>query len=221
MTHTLASNASPSNKPPNKNNDEMIDERLATARFKGLKARVQIQTWIISVLALLLVLMLPFAQPINFYYARSTDKTLVEMVGLNMPNMTDRAVLSWATSSIVEIMTMGFGDIDTKIPKERIRFTADGWKAYTKAFIQQKIGESFKQSQLVLTSAPSNTPVIVAQGINPDNVYQWVVQMPVIMTYATNNNVTTKNSGIVTLTIIRVPTEDNVDGIAIDAWNIQ
>jgi intracellular multiplication protein IcmL len=163
----------------------------------------------------------PFAQPINLYYAKSPDKILTKMVGLDMPNLTNRAVLAWATTSITEVMTFGFGDMDVRLPKQKTRFTKDGWDSFVKAFVNEKIGQKFKQSQLVLTTAPADTPVIVAQGLNMDNVYQWIVQMPVILTYATNNNVTTKNRNIVTLTLIRVPSEDSVDGIGIDNWVLQ
>ncbi|MDE2029422.1 MAG: DotI/IcmL/TraM family protein, partial [Alphaproteobacteria bacterium] len=85
---------------------------------------------------------------------------------------------------------------------------------------RDKIGEAFKERQLVLTTVPSDTPVIVAQGVNADNVYQWNVQMPVIMTYATNNNVTSQQRAIVFLSIVRVPAEQSPSGIAIRNWSI-
>ena len=172
----------------------------------------------IAALGVALILILPFAQPVYLYYAMGPDKSTMPMTGLLMPNMTNRAILSWATTSITEIMTMGFGDLDFKVPKQRHRFTQPGWDAYIKSFKSQKIGETFKQNELVLTTVPSNTPVILSQGVNPDDVYQWVVQMPIIMTYATNDNMTIKKQSIVTLVIVRVPAEESSAGIAIENW---
>jgi intracellular multiplication protein IcmL len=168
----------------------------------------------------LLLITLVVTQPIYYYLAQNPEGDRLQMVGLDVPNMTSRAVLSWSTTSITEIMTMGFGDMNVRLPQQRNRFTASGWKAFNKAFTQQKIGETFKQSQLVLTTVPSNTPVIVWQGINEDNVYQWVVQMPVIMTYATNNNVMRRERALAVLFIVRVPTEDSSAGIAIKNWEL-
>ncbi len=196
------------------------DEAALAATFERLRKRVVFQTWAVAGLAILLVGLLPFAQPVHNYYAMKPDKTGMRMVGLNIPNMTNRAILSWATTSITEVMTMGFGDMGVRLPKQRIRFTKNGWDIYNKAFIKQKIGEAFKQYQLVLTTVPSNTPVIVRQGVNPEEVYQWVVQMPVIMTYATNNNVMNKKRATVTLTIVRVAAEENPFGIAIQSWEL-
>jgi intracellular multiplication protein IcmL len=117
-------------------------------------------------------------------------------------------------------MTMGFGDMDIRLPQQRKRFTPEGWEAFNKAFVAQKIGETFKQSQLVLTTVPSDTPVIIAQGPNAENIYQWIVQMPVIMTYATNNNAMRKERAFVTLTIVRVPADESSAGIAIQSWHL-
>ena len=65
---------------------------------------------------------------------------------------------------------------------------------------------------------PSNTPVIMGQGVNIDQIYQWNVEMPIIMTYATNNNVMRKDRAIVSLEIVRVPAEQSSSGIGIKAW---
>jgi len=220
MTLPSVSQAPPSviKRAPKK--EQPADDASALAQFARLKKLVTLQTIVIGVLALALMLIVPLAQPVYLYYAMNPDKQVMQMVALDMPNMTDRAVLSWATTSITEIMTMGFGDIDVKLPKQKWRFTPKGWKAYDKAFVNQKIGETFRQNQLVLTTVPSNTPVILAQGVNPDQIYQWVVQMPVIMTYATNNNITKQQRGIVTLFIIRVPAEESPSGIAIERWSM-
>jgi intracellular multiplication protein IcmL len=196
----------------------VLDEKIATSHFNRLRTVVTVQVWIMAGLSLALMVILPFAQPFYHYYARTPDEKLTEMVGLNMPNMTNRAILAWSTTSITEIMTMGFGDLDVKVPKQKWRFTKKGWEAYVKAFVGQGIGEAFKQSQLVLTTVPSNTPVIIYQGLNEEGIYQWVVQMPVIMTYATNNNVTRRKSSVATLTIVRVPPEESTSGVAIEDW---
>ncbi|MDR3424059.1 MAG: DotI/IcmL/TraM family protein [Alphaproteobacteria bacterium] len=202
--------------PPEKT--DACDESAASSEFNRLKKMIGIQSWVIGALALVLLLLLPFAKPIYVYYARKPNGRTLQMVGLTMPNMTNRAVISWTTTSITEIMTMGFGDIDVKLPKQRWRFTKGGWKAYLKAFVGQKIGETFKENQLVLTTVPSNTPVITGQGVNPDQVYEWVVQMPVIMTYMTNDNVTRRQRAFVTLHVVRVSAEDSPSGIAIKDW---
>jgi len=198
-----------------------VSEESVIISFRRLKKRVVLQTWIIASLAVLLLLLLPFAKPVDMFFALTPERKVKLISGLTMPNLTDRAVLSWATTSITEVMTMGFGDMDVRLPKQRNRFTEKGWAAYMESFETLKVRESFKQNQLVLTTVPSNTPVVVGRGINPENIYQWNVEMPIIMNYATNNNVTRRQRATVALSIVRVPIEENSFGIAIRNWRLQ
>ncbi len=84
--------------------------------------------------------------------------------------------------------------------------------------MSEKIDESFRKHHQVLTTVPSDTPVIVSQGENENHVYEWHIQIPVIMTYATNNNVSRPEKSLIDLTVVRVPYEQSTSGIAIDTW---
>lgn len=200
--------------------DLIRDEDKEIRRYKKLAKWINLQTFIIAALSGALLLGTPFFLPIYQYYARNTKDEVLKLVPLTAPNMTNGAILSWATTSITEIMTLGFGDYKVKLPQQRFRFTPEGWDAFAKTFDKLKIGEKFQENQLVLTTVPSNTPVVVQQGPNEQHVYQWRVQMPVIMTYATNNNLTSRERAIVDLTIIRVNPQQNPAGIGIDSWRM-
>ncbi len=183
-----------------------------------LQKRIHKQSWIIGGLTLLLLVLLAFAQPIDLYFARKPEGRTLQMVGLTMPNMTNRAVLAWTTTAVTDIMTLGFGDVDQKFATQRKYFTSEGWESYTEVFSKMRIAQIIKESQLVRTTVPSNVPVIVDQGVGSDEIYQWVVQMPIITTDATNNNKTAQSPSIVTLFVVRVPVEENPFGIAIRQW---
>lgn len=195
------------------------DEQPLVSAFKRLRRRVVFQTWTLLVCAAVLIFALPFSETIYLYHAVTPDRRVKPLVGLVMPNMTNDAILSWAATSVTEVLTMGFGDIRDRLPIQRARFTKVGWDAYMKTFQKMEIEKSFKESQLVLTAVPSNPPLIVRQGLHYElQRYQWVVQVPVVMTYATNNNVVRKVNSTVNLTIVRVPVTDTFSGIAIQDW---
>ncbi len=201
--------------------DMVMDEAGADARHSHLVHFVMTETVVIAILTGILLIGTPFFRPVYMYYARNPESQVMALVPLTLPNMTNRAVLSWATNSITEIMTIGFGDFQTRLNAQRPRFTQEGWESFTKAFIRQKIGQTFKDQQMVLTTVASGTPVIVAQGVNDKHVYEWHVQMPVIMTYATNNNVTQRAPSIIELTVVRVPADQSPSGIGISGWTIK
>ena len=207
--------------------EEVIaDEADAIARQRRLITLISVQGLAIGILAGIMILGAPIMRPIYKYKTvspnnpDSSEHFATDLVPLFNPNLTNQAVLSWAATSVTEIMTLGFGDFDHQLIVQRKRFTAQGWESFLKALVKQKIRDAFKTQQLILTTVPSDTPVIVAQGEDQDDGYKWVVELPVIMTFATNNNVTRKSRSIVRLTVVRVPGQDNVGGIAIKTWEV-
>lgn len=199
---------------------EVFDEKSEEAHRGRMLRLITTQAIASLVLAGGLILTVPFVQPTYRYYAMTPQHKIQPLVSLAMPNMTNRAILSWATTAITEIMTFGFADYSPHLLKQKWRFTPEGWNSFALAFIELKIGETFVQNQLVLTTVPSDTAVITRQGETTDRVYEWDVQMPVILTYATNNNVTRRERSVIQLTITRVSPLKNPTGVAIKTWSV-
>ncbi|HUY67720.1 MAG TPA: DotI/IcmL/TraM family protein [Alphaproteobacteria bacterium] len=199
--------------------DQLPDEAGEMRRHRRQLRTLFAQTVAMAALAVFLVFTMPVYQPIYQYAALNPAGHASPLVALDMPNLTDRAVLSWATSGVTQILTIGFGDFNKKLLAQKPRFTSDGWDSFVAAFFNEKIGQSFRHNQLVLTTVPSDASVVIAEGVNKDGIYQWKVQVPVVMTYATNNNVTRRDHAIITLTIVRVWPEQNPAGIAVKNWS--
>lgn len=208
--------------------DAVIDAEQDKARYQSLTKSIRTKSILATVLSALIIFGGPVMKPSYHYLAmlpRESDKPLtpnevMPLVPLSMPNMTHEAVLSWATTTITEIMTVGFGDFDKQIMAQRTRFTSLGWKSFLIAMRDGGMRDQFKKQQLILTSVPADTPVVVAEGPDEENTYQWQIEMPIIMTFATNNEVTKRQRSIIKLTIVRIPGKENIRGIAIKAWNL-
>src|ERR1700722_5151317 len=170
--------------------DVVADEAAEYARHENLLKKLSRQSIIVAFMALFTILCIPFLQPGYRYFAVTPEQKKFQLVPLDLPNLTNNAVLSWAATGVTEIMTIGFGDFESKLVAQKSRFTQPGWDGFVDAFLGEKIDESFRKHQLVLTTVPYDTPVIVSQGENEKHVYEWHIQIPVIMTYATNNNIT-------------------------------
>lgn len=198
----------------------IADERSTVERHRDLQKLVNRQSLVILGLLVVIVFLMPVMKPIYKYGALTPEKNAKPLVALTAPNLTDQAVLSWAATAITEIMTFGFGDFDQRLIAQKTRFTSDGWISFVKALRDQNMRENFKLRQLVLTTVPSNAPVIVAKGESEEEGedFIWIVEMPVIMTYTTNNNVTSRKKSIARLTIVRVPGTQNISGIGIKKW---
>ncbi len=198
--------------------DIVEDEADARLRHHRLMALIRAQALAIGILVAILVFGGPIMKPFNRYFTLSPERKKEELTTLYTPNLTNQAILSWAATSVTEVMTIGFGDYDRHIRAQRKRFTAKGWESFQKALKDQRVREEFLARQIVLTTVPADVAVIVNQGPDPENGYQWTVEMPVIMTYVTNNNVSKKSRSVARITIVRVPSSENVGGAAIKKW---
>jgi len=200
------------------NEDIIENEAGVLERYRRLTNLVTVQSLTIGIITGIMILGAPVMRPINAYYTLTPQHEKKELVSLFTPNLTSQAVLSWAATSVTEILTFGFGDFDQRIGMQHRRFTSEGWESFLRAMATQEVRQGFKSRQLVLTTVPSDMPVIVWEGYNDDQEYQWIVEMPVIMTFVTNNNVSKRSQNIVKLTIVRTPSRKNVGGMAIKKW---
>ena len=200
--------------------DAIADEAAELAARTKLIRKLTIQALAIAVLALATLFLMPFFEDRYFYYTITAEqKVSEEMRPLNMPLWRDETIKTWAATSVTEILTLGFGDFEQKLVMQKSRFTSDGWNDFLHKFFEVKFGDTLRHNQLVITTVPEKTPEIVDQHTDPDHVYEWVVRVPVLMTYATNNLVTRTVHTSVTVTIIRTPYDGTAsNGIGIDVW---
>lgn len=200
--------------------DRVADSKAELARREKLIKLVRWQAITILVLVIALIFASPFLRPIYRYFAILPKDQIGELVPLDMPNMTDQALLSWVANSVTEILTFGFGDIIEKLDAQRTKFTSDGWSSLLEAIGKDQLVQQFRSQQLVLTTVPTDTPLITSRGINEEKQQFWTVELPVVMTYVTNNSVSQQERPIIKLTIVRVPTNENPQGIAIKLWEL-
>lgn len=198
------------------------DESDFLPKHKNVVRLVQRQSLTILLLVFVLIGGAIVFQPLYKYYLRwpGADKKIEPLVALTEPNLTDQAILSWVVTSITEIMTFGFGDFDQRIIAQHHRFTPEGWESFVNSVRERNMREDFKMHQLVLATVPANTPVIVAKGFDEDNDYVWTIELPIVMTYSTNNNRQSGKKSIVRVTVARMPSLANKAGIGIKMWKI-
>lgn len=197
---------------------DIVNEQLEVGRADRILKRLTHLSVLIAFFGCCLAVGAPFFAPLYAYHSITPEGRTAVLVPLDLPNLTNPAVVRWAATAATEVLSFGFGDVEAKTILQKKRFTQLGWKAFVKAFLTSKVSDTFKKNQMVMTTVPSDTPVILSQGVNDDDVFQWKLEVPIITTYAANNNKTRPELGTIYMTIIRVPYDINNFGIAIDVW---
>ncbi len=155
-------------------------------------------------------------QPEHRYFATTEDGRLVPMVPLNRPNLSAPALMSWVAQATTEVMTFGFSDYRRRLQEASRNFTKRGWESFTQALQRSRIIEMVEVNQQVLTAAPKGAPILESEGLVAGR-YQWVVQVPLILTY--QSGARTQNTGLlVTVVVVRVPRLESPNGVGIEQW---
>lgn len=150
------------------------------------------------------------------YFATTEDGRLIPMAPLNEPNLSSPALMSWVAQSATEVMTFGFNDYRRRLQEASRNFTRRGWESFSSALQRARIIETVELNQQVVSSTPTGAPVIQSEGIVQGR-YQWVVQLPMSLTYQSGAKTRTDNL-LVTLVIVRVPRLESPSGVGIEQW---
>ncbi len=155
-------------------------------------------------------------QPQHYYFATTEDGRLIPMVPLSQPNLSAPSLMSWVAQATTEVMTFGFNDYRRRLQESSRNFTKRGWESFTQALQRSRIIEMVEVNQQIITAAPKGAPILESEGLVAGR-YQWVVQIPIILTYMSGAK--THNTGLlVTVVIVRVPRLESPNGVGIEQW---
>lgn len=179
---------------------------------------------VIFVLMIILLVMAVMVAVVMFqmFHRPQTVFTAVDDKGQQMqlhpyeePNLRPDTILRWASKAATAAYTFDYVNYNKQLDAVRPYFTEDGWQDFT-----QSLGGLINRvvaNQLFVNSVVSATPVISNQGPLPGRGYVWRIQIPFLVTYQSANTEVQQKYYVV-LSIVRVPTHVNPQGIGIDQF---
>ncbi len=184
--------------------------------YRSLLKLAMIQSIVILALIGAMYFVVNNNQPENRYFATTEDGRLVPMIALSQPNLSTPALLSWVAQAATEVMTFGFNDYRRRLQSASRNFTRRGWESFTQALQKSRIIERVEANQQVVTAAPQGAPILQSESAVAGR-YQWVVQLPMVLTYQSGNK-RISDRLLVTLVIVRVPRLESPNGVGIEQW---
>lgn len=184
--------------------------------YRSLLRIAVIEAMIIVALIAVMAYVIHIHQPENRYFATTEDGRLVPMVGLNEPNLSTPALMSWTAQAATEVMTFGFHDYRRRLQEASRNFTKIGWASFTTALEKSRIIEMVEANQQVVTAAPRSAPILISEGLQ-NGRYQWQVELPIVVTYQAGSQNRADNL-LLTLLIVRVPKLESPNGVGIEQW---
>ncbi len=170
---------------------------------------------VILLIAVGLVLYQVANRPLPAFYAKQPDGKTMQILSFDEPNLLPDTIIRFASKAAVTAYTFDFLNYQTQIAAARPFFTSGGWSDFSSSI--SGVISSIVQKQLFVSSVVSGPPVISNQGPLPGKSYVWRVQIPFLVTYQSANIATTRKYFVV-VTVVRVPTSENAQGIGIDQF---
>lgn len=154
-------------------------------------------------------------RPLPVFSAIQPDDDKMFLPPYEEPNLLPDTILRWASKGATSAYTFDFVNYKNQILAARSYFTEAGWQDYLRSV--EKLINTIVENQLFVNAIVSGTPVIANEGPLPGKGYTWRVQIPFLVTYQSANAVSQRKYMVV-LTIVRVPTATNPQGIGIDQF---
>jgi len=123
-------------------------------------------------------------------------------------------LLQWSSDVIPKIFTVDFLHYDSQLTANQPYFTDNGWKIFQDQISNYLNPETIHSTKMFLNAAPTSAPYIINQGLI-NGKYAWWIQMSLNVSYSSYKK-TYEVPLIVQALVIRIPTLENLYGIAID-----
>jgi intracellular multiplication protein IcmL len=151
--------------------------------------------------------------PTPAYFATTSSGEIMKLEPLSRPNMSTNNLLQWATQAATSAYTYNFVNYKEALNAVRGNFTAVGYQNFIQALTDANNLTTVIDKKLIVSAVPTNTPVIIKEGIAGSN-YAWLIQLPLLISYQSANE-SSRQEITVTMLITRLSTLDSPDGIGI------
>ncbi|GFE66970.1 type IVB secretion system apparatus protein IcmL/DotI [Litoreibacter roseus] len=160
---------------------------------------------------------LAMSRPEPRYFATSTDGQILPLVPLDRPHQTAAEVSNFAVRAVTTSLTYDFANYRSDFNNALQFFTKPaGWNQFVDA-VQESQMLDLVQRRRLNTTAVANNAVIVREGVNSRGVYEWIVQIPLRVTYQSASEVTGQNF-LITVNIERLQTYESPYAMAISRF---
>lgn len=151
--------------------------------------------------------------PAPRYFAVSPDGKLTPLIPMTEPNLSNAALLQWATQAVVSAFSYNYVNYREALQGLRDNFTEKGWANFSAALNDSNNLSAVINKKLIVSAVPTGVPVIIEQGLK-NGIYTWRVQIPLLVTYQSASELIPQSFKI-DLLIVRLSTLQSVRGIGI------
>jgi intracellular multiplication protein IcmL len=147
------------------------------------------------------------------FFGQPPEKEAIRLSALERPNISTKALLSWATLAATGTFTFDFVHYNETLESLRDYFTTKGYNNFVDSLTAQGFLTEIVDKKLVLTAVAIGPAIIITEGIQA-GVYTWLIEVPVLVRYQSTSTNETRIQDV-KLTVTQVSTKEATKGIGI------
>lgn len=154
--------------------------------YRTLLFYALVQAGIILVLIAIAGWIIVTAKPQDRFFVASVDGRIIRIVPLDMPNASNSEMYVRVGNAVAAALTFGFLDFEQRRIEVGSAFEPNALKALQSAFLGATGVEDMQKNSYVYVAKvePSRPGGVIRQGVR-DNIYEWVVSVPLVITRKT------------------------------------
>lgn len=138
---------------------------------------------------------------------------------LPFPFQSFKNVSSWLRSAIESSYSFDFLNYDKQVEGARYYFTKDGYSSYLKALDAKGVRADLISKKIEAAAIPLSDPVFINGGVAAGQFF-WRYRVPILLSYYGGKTPVFQKETVEVL-VFRVPTNESVNGLAIEEFNMQ
>lgn len=173
----------------------------------------------LSIIMLLVLIMISivlyqlYSRPLPAFSAKAPNGSVMRLTAATEPNQLPETIIRFASQAVIGAYTLRFDSVNDQVNSVRPYFTDAGWVSFQASIAS--LVKSVVANRLTVNGVVVGTPVISNQGRLPGLGFSWRVQIPLLVSYQTESKVS-RRKYMVAVTIVKVPTGINPQGIGIE-----
>ena len=154
------------------------------------------------------------SKPWPVFFAVEAQWQVQPPVTITKPFVSKADLLQWTSEIVPSLFNIDFLNYDADVAALANNFTANGWQVYQNQLKNFAAKDRMEQNHSFISARATDAPAIVNRGLLSGR-YAWLINLPIKIDYY---NLKTNDTRAVTfqVLVVRVPTDKNLIGIAID-----
>ncbi|AAO91125.1 type IVB secretion system apparatus protein IcmL.1 [Coxiella burnetii] len=153
------------------------------------------------------------------YFATTADGRIIMLHPLSDPVLPDDFVLQWSTDAVRKAFSLDYEHWREQLQEASNNFTPDGWKWFLNSLKSTNNLKTLVDLKMVSNATVTGAPTVVRKEVVGGH-FAWNIKMPLLVTYTSEGH-TINMPMEVTLIVVRMPTQDYPQRIAINNFLAQ